>query len=79
MTQLDLIRVPEPTTQCGALLRAFERGERLTVAEALTRYGVYALSQRCGELVRQGWPVESEWFVAESGAKVKRYFMRKAA
>lgn len=77
MTQLDLIRVPEAGTQCGDLLRAFQRGERLTVAEALTRYQVYALSQRVGELRRQGWPVESEWYATAGGAKVKRYFFRQ--
>ena len=77
--QLELIRVPEAGTQCGDLLRAFQRGERLTVAEALTRYQVYALSQRVGELRRQGWPVESEWYATAGGAKVKRYFMRRAA
>lgn len=77
--QLELIRVPEPGTQCGDLLRAFQRGERLTVAEALDKYRVYALSQRAGELRRQGWPIESEWHTCASGARVKRYGMRRAA
>lgn len=71
-------RVPEPGTQCGALLRAFQRGERLTVAEALTRYGVYALSQRCGELRRSGWPIRDEWHESAGGARVKRYFIEAA-
>ena len=77
MTQSDLVfcRVPEPHTQCGELLRAFQRGERLTVAEALSQYGVYALSQRVGELKKAGWPIESEWYATAGGAKVKRYFV----
>lgn len=70
-------RVPDAGKQCGVLLRAFQRGERLTVAEALSRYGVYALSQRVGELRKAGWPVESEWYATAGGAKVKRYFFSR--
>ena len=76
--QLDIdftVRVPAPDTQCGALLRAFQRGEKLTVAEALSRYGVYALSQRCGELKRAGWPVRSRMVEVASGARVAEYWM----
>jgi hypothetical protein len=47
----------------------------LTVAEALSQYGVYALSQRVGELKKAGWPIESEWYATAGGAKVKRYFV----
>lgn len=32
-------RVPSDETQCGVLLRAMKRGERLTVASALSQYG----------------------------------------
>lgn len=69
------VQVPSASTQCGVLLRAFQRGERLTVAEALSRYGVYALSQRVGELKRAGWPIKSEPFKTPNGATVSRYFM----
>ena len=69
------VEVPDAGTQCGVLLRAFKRGESLTVAEALTRYGVFALSQRCGDLRRNGWPVKSEFVTLPSGATVKRYWM----
>jgi hypothetical protein len=61
--------------QCRTLLLAFQRGERLTVAEALSNYGCFALSQRCGELRRSGWPVMSEWYETPNGARVKRYYM----
>jgi len=79
--QLDIefVRVPPNTTQCGVLLRAFQRGEALTVAEALSRYGVYALSQRVGELKRAGWPIVAEQYKTPSGARVARYSMAKAA
>lgn len=79
MTDLvDLMERPPvrvPTGQCHTLLLAMQRGERLTVAEALSAYGCFALSQRCGELRRMGWPVLSEWFKTPGGANVKRYFM----
>lgn len=64
-------------SQCETLLAAFRRGESLTVAEALSRYGVYALSQRCGELRKAGYPVESET-VRVGRAKVSRYFLRES-
>jgi len=69
------MQVPSPDTQCGQLLRAFERGERLTVLDALTRYGVYALSQRVGNLRRAGWPIESKMVTVPSGKHVAEYWM----
>ena len=77
MTQLDLLKIPDASTQNYKLLRAFERGELLTVAEALTKYGIYALSQRVGELKRMGWPISSEPFETASGARVARYRMQR--
>lgn len=59
------------------LLEAFRRGESLTVAESLQKYGVYALSQRCGELKREGYPIHSETIKLPSGKHVKRYSYRQ--
>ena len=73
------VRVPDEGTQCGKLLRAFQRGESLTVAEALTKYGIYALSQRCGELKLDGWPIVSEPFKTAGGARVAKYYMARRA
>jgi hypothetical protein len=77
--QLDLpiLRVPETGTQNYELLRAFKRGERLTVAVALERYGCFAISQRVGELRRQGWPVRSQTIKLPSGKHVSEYWMDK--
>lgn len=61
-------------TQAELLAEAFDRGEKLTVALALDRYGVYALSQRCGELFRAGYPVESRTVSLPSGKHVSEYF-----
>jgi len=62
-------------TQCEQLLEAMKRGEQLTVAEAMARYGVYALSQRCGELIRQGHLINVETIKVQSGKRVARYSM----
>jgi helix-turn-helix protein len=51
--------LPKVGTQHRMLLDAFSRKERLTVLSAIQKYGVYALSQRCGELKRMGWPIKS--------------------
>lgn len=54
---------------------AFDRGERLTVASALSSYGIYALSQRCGELWKKcGYPVDSVTIETASGKHVSEYF-----
>lgn len=77
MTQTELVleqpcRVPERGTQAYTLLMAMQRGERLTVARALSQYGVYALSQRVGELKRAGWPIKAE-MVTLGKARVAEY------
>jgi hypothetical protein len=68
------VRVPEKGTQCYELLRAFQRGERLSVKVALDQYGVYALSQRVGELRRMGWPIV-DVMTKTSTAHFKTYWM----
>lgn len=54
-----------------------DRGEKLTVAEALTRYGCYALSQRMGEAIRAGYPIKSEMVKVPSGKRVARYWWER--
>ena len=62
-------------TQLEQLAEALDRGERLTVADALAKYGVYALSQRMGELARKwGYPVESRTVETATGKHVSEYF-----
>jgi hypothetical protein len=78
VTQLELIthcQVPPRGTQCYELLMAMQRGVRLTVAKALTEYGVYALSQRVGDLKRKyGWPIKSR-MVNVGSATVSEYWL----
>ena len=66
-------------TQSETLMEAFDRGEKLTVLSALTKYGIYALSQRCGELGKMGYPVESETIKLPSGKSVSLYYRGKIA
>ena len=63
-------------SQCHDLLEHFKQGGTLTVAEALSRFGVYALSQRCGELRKEGHDIRDEW-VKSNGKKFKRYYLAK--
>ena len=67
--------IPAPETQLGTLLQALQRGEKLTVAQALKEFGVYALSQRVGDLKRMGWPVLTSTITTNSGKRVAEYRM----
>jgi hypothetical protein len=80
VTQADLcfdapVKLPPHGTQNYRLLMAMQCGARLTVAKALNEYGVFALSQRMGELRRMGWPVRSRMIETQGGARVAEYWM----
>ena len=80
MTELDLLesrtKIPPQESQCYTLLLAYQRGEHLTVASALSKYGVYALSQRNGDLRRKyGWPIQSKTVRTASGADISEYWL----
>ena len=60
-------------TQAEILMGAFDKGESLTVLTALQRYGIYALSQRAGELVRMGYPVTIRTIKTPTGKHVSQY------
>ena len=63
------------------ILNILRRGESLTVLSALRRVGVYALSQRIGELIAEGHPIKSKWYkyTTDFGEKkqIKEYYMDK--
>ena len=61
--------------QLWTLLTSLQHGERLTCLEAAERHGIWALSQRVGQLKKLNWPVQSEWHKTATGAKIKRYFL----
>lgn len=81
MTQIDLLqpcRVPEAGTQCYEILCYLKRGGRLTVKTAMAELGVYALSQRIGDLKRKyGWGkrIQSETKQVGPRTYVSEYWM----
>jgi hypothetical protein len=69
---------PEPEVgmnQRDILLQALRNGERLTVMSAMNDYGVYALSQRIGDIIRAGHKVEKGWHETPNGKRVRVYWM----
>lgn len=60
-------------SQCDMIREHLEAGGRLTVAKALAEFGIYALSQRVGELKRDGHPIKSEMIDLPSGKRVAEY------
>jgi len=82
MTQLDLLeprcKVPERGTQTYEILMYLQSGKRLTVLKALNELGVYALSQRCGDLkYKYGWPIQSVMKKVNSRTTVAEYFLER--
>lgn len=68
-------QIPEAGTQCRTLLSAMQRGEKLTIWNAMTNYKVGALHQRIGELKDMGWPIKREEIKTESGRRVAQFWM----
>ena len=68
-------QVPDADTLSGKLLRALQRGERLTPISALSGYQCFSLSQRMGELKRAGWPIVAEMVKTPTGKRVAEYSM----
>ena len=60
------------TRQHRVLIAALKR-RWYTSLEAAERLGVWALSQRCGELRRMGKKVVSKWIKTATGKRIKAY------
>ncbi len=48
-------------------------GRTITPLQALRLFSTMALSQRCGELRKEGWPVVSRMVKLSSGKRVSQY------
>ena len=74
-TQLQMFTEPKTPTgpQHRAILNYLRAGNSLTVGEALEKLGIYALSQRCGDLRKMGYPIKSELIKTESGKHISKY------
>jgi len=59
--------------QVEILKKHFDSGRSLTVLTAIEKYGIYALSQRVGDLKKQGYPVDGEMIELPSGKRVMSY------
>ena len=65
---------PMSAHQLRTLIFAFWNGEHLTPLDALKKYGILALSQRCGELRRDyGWGIKSKLVKTPTGKHVAEY------
>lgn len=56
--------------------RALAKGDKLTPLLALNRFGCLSLSQRVGELKREGWPVKSK-LIEIGGKRVAQYWINR--
>jgi hypothetical protein len=67
-------RLPERGSQCYEILMYLQSGRTLTVAKAMSDLGVYALSQRVGELKRKyGWPIKAKALKVNEKTYVAEY------
>lgn len=76
MTQLDLLaecKVPPRGTVSYEILMALKQGYKLTPLMALQMFDCLSLSQRIGELKKEGWPIQTQMVQVNSGKKVAEY------
>lgn len=65
-------------SQSAKILEHLQAGNSLTVKEALDKFQCYALSQRIGELKKQGHAIVSKMVKTDGGARVARYSLTKS-
>lgn len=71
-------QLPPEGGQCYQLLVAMKQGRRFTVLSAIQELGIYALSQRCGELRNKyGWEIQSRTR-REAGKSFSEYWLDDA-
>ena len=66
-------------TQHEMIIAHLKSGKSLTVLEALQRYGIFALSQRCGELKRAPYNLDilAETVTLDNKKRIARYSLKK--
>lgn len=69
------VRIPTKGTQAYDLLMAMKDGERLTIWNAMTKYGCGALHQRIKELRDMGWPISRRLIKTNGGAAVAEFWL----
>ena len=64
-------------TQKEQILEILNNGDTLTVKDALARIGCYALSQRVGELIKEGHPIKSRPYKVNKHTTVSEYYIER--
>jgi Helix-turn-helix domain len=62
-------------SQSNQILEHLKQGHSITVTQALSMFGCYALSQRIGDLKRQGHNIVSKMIKTAAGKRVASYRM----
>jgi hypothetical protein len=57
------------------ILRYLKTGKKLTPLKALELFGCMSLSQRCGELKKQGYEIRSKLIELPTGKRVGLYWL----
>ena len=65
------------TSQKAQILAYMMTGAALTPLDALDRFDCLALSQRCGDLRRDGYPIQSQFIKTATGKRVKQYWLSR--
>lgn len=64
------------TSQEAAILEHLQSGKPITPLEALELYGCFRIAARIWSLRKQGFVIDTEDFITESGKRVARYWLR---
>ena len=71
------INLNEETSQSqeSKILDYMLRGNRITGMEALNLCGCWRLPARIADIVKRGFPVQSEYITTDTGKRVKSYWI----
>ena len=62
-------------SQESKILDHMLRGHRITGMEALDLFGCFRLPARIADIVKRGFPVQSEYITTPTGKRVKAYWI----
>lgn len=62
-------------SQVSKILDHMLRGHRITGIDALNLYGCFRLPARIADIVKRGFPVQSEFIITDTGKRVKAYWI----
>jgi hypothetical protein len=74
-TQIEFNKGGQAGSQRTQIINHLMTKGPLTVLTAIKYLGCYALSQRIGELKKEGFPIKTEMIRVDSGKRVARYYL----